>query len=151
VTVKIVTDSTSDLPREVAEELDITVVPVNVHFGDEVYQDGVDLSTDDFYRKLRTSDILPKTSAPAPGIFRETYEHVAQGADAIVSIHVSDNLSAVLEAARVGCSGLQFPISIIDSQTASMACGLLVITAARVAKEGASLKEITALVNKAIP
>ena len=149
--VKIVTDSTSDLPPGVVGEFDITVVPVNVHFGDEVFRDGVDLSTDDFYRKLRTGDILPKTSAPAPGIFGETYEQVAQGADAIISIHVSDNLSAVLEAARVGGSGLQFPISIIDSQTASMACGLLVITAARAAKEGASLKEIEALVREAIP
>ena len=149
--VKIVTDSTSDLPREVVEEFDITVVPVNVHFGDEVYRDGVELSTDDFYRKLRTSAILPKTSAPAPGTFRETYEHVAQVADAIVSIHVSDNLSAVLEAARVGCSGLQFPISLIDSQTASMACGLLVIAAARAAKEGASLEEVERIVNEAIP
>jgi len=151
VMVKIVTDSTSDLPREVVEEFDITVVPVNVHFGDEVYRDGVELSTDDFYRKLRTSAILPKTSAPAPGTFRETYEHVAQVADAIVSIHVSDNLSAVLEAARVGCSGLQFPISLIDSQTASMACGLLVIAAARAAKEGASLEEVERIVNEAIP
>jgi len=151
MTVKIVTDSTSDLPPEVVEEFDITVVPVNVHFGDEVYRDGVDLSTDDFYRKLRTSPILPKTSAPAPGIFSETYERLAQDADAIVSIHVSDNLSAVLEAARVGCSDLRFPISLIDSQTASMACGLLVITASRAAKEGASLEEIEALLKAVIP
>ena len=151
MTVKIVTDSACDLPPQVVEALGITIVPINVHFGDEVYRDGMDLTTDDFYHKLRTSPILPKTSAPAPGTFVETYERLAQDADGIVSIHVSENLSATLVAARLACSDLQFPVLLIDSQTTTMACGLLVIAAARAAMNGASIEEIESLVNEAIP
>jgi DegV family protein with EDD domain len=149
--VKIVADSASDLPPVIAEELGITVVPVNVQFGDTVYRDGIDLSTDEFYEKLRKSKILPKTSAPSPGTFRETYDRIAQNADAIVSIHVSSRLSATYDAARLACSDFDFPVSIIDTETASMACGLLVITAARAAQNGASLVEIEGLLRNAIP
>ena len=149
--VKIVADSASDLPPEVAEELGITVVPVNVQFGDTVYRDGIDLSTDEFYEKLRKNTILPKTSAPSPGTFRETYERIAQNADAIVSIHVSSQLSATYDAARLACSDFDFPVSIIDTETASMACGLLVITAARAAQNGASLAEVEGLLRDTIP
>ena len=149
--VKIVADSASDLPTEIAEELGITVVPVNVQFGDTIYRDGIDLSTDEFYEKLRTSWILPKTSAPSPGTFRETYEKIAQEADAAISIHVSSKLSATYDAARLACFDFDFPVSIIDSETASMACGLLVIAAARAAQDGASLVEIEGLLQDTIP
>ena len=149
--VKIVTDSTCDLPRKVAEELGITVIPVNVHFGDEVYKDGVELSTDEFYRKLQTNSVLPKTSVPSPGIFREVYQMLASKSDAIVSIHVAAAMSATCEAARLGAAELKHPISIVDSQTASMACGLLAVIAARAAREGASLADIEALLKDAIP
>ena len=149
--VKIVTDSTCDLPRKVAEELGITVIPVNVHFGEEVYKDGVELSTDEFYRKLQTNSVLPKTSVPSPGIFREVYQMLASKSDAIVSIHVAAAMSATCEAARLGAAELKHPISIVDSQTASMACGLLAVIAARAAREGASLADIEALLKDAIP
>jgi len=149
--VKIVTDSTCDLPRKVAEELGITVIPVNVHFGDEVYKDGVELSTDEFYRKLQTNSVLPKTSVPSPGIFREVYQMLASKSDAIVSIHVAAAMSATCEAARLGAAELKHPISIVDSQTASMACGLLAVIAARAAREGASLADIEVLLKDAIP
>ena len=149
--VKIVTDSTCDLPRKVAEELGITVIPVNVHFGEEVYKDGVELSTDEFYRKLQTNSVLPKTSVPSPGIFREVYQMLASKSDAIVSIHVAAAMSATCEAARLGAAELKHPISIVDSQTASMACGLLAVIAARAAREGASLADIEVLLKDAIP
>jgi DegV family protein with EDD domain len=148
---KIVTDSTSDLPAEVVRELGITVVPALVQFGDRVYRDGVDLSTEEFYRKLQINSVLPRTSAPSPGTFREIYSQLAQEAEAIVSIHVSAKMSVTCDAARVGSTDLKCPISIIDSQTASMACGLLVILAARAAREGASLSDIDALVRAAVP
>jgi DegV family protein with EDD domain len=148
--VKIVADSASDLPPEVAADLGITVVPVNVQFGDHIYRDGVDLKTDEFYHKLRTNPILPKTSAPSPGTFRETYERLSQEADGIISIHVSANLSATYDAARLACAEFKFPVSIIDSETASMACGLLGITAAKAAREGASLSEIEELLQDTI-
>jgi DegV family protein with EDD domain len=148
---KIVTDSTSDLPTEVVRELGITVVPALVQFGDRVYRDGVDLSTEEFYRKLQINSVLPRTSAPSPGTFREIYSQLAQEAEAIVSIHVSAKMSVTCDAARVGSTDLKCPISIIDSQTASMACGLLVILAARAAREGASFSDIDALVRAAVP
>jgi DegV family protein with EDD domain len=148
---KIVTDSTSDLPAEVVRELGITVVPALIQFGDKVYRDGIDLSTDEFYRRLQSSSVMPKTSAPSPGTFKEVYTRLAQEADAIVSIHVSAKMSVTCDAARVGSTDLKCPISIIDSQTASMACGLLVILAARAAREGASFSDIDALVCAAVP
>ena len=149
--VKIVADSTSDLPAAVVRELGIAVVPALVQFGDKVYQDGIDLSTDEFYRRLQSSSVMPKTSAPSPGTFKEVYSRLAQEADAIVSIHVSAKMSATYDAARVGSADLKCPISIIDSQTASMACGLLVILAASAAREGASFSDIDALVRAAVP
>jgi DegV family protein with EDD domain len=151
VRTKVVTDSTSDLPAEVVRELGITVVPALIQFGDKVYRDGVDLSTDEFYRRLQSSSVMPKTSAPSPGTFKEVYSRLAQEADAIVSIHVSAKMSATYDAARVGSADLKCPISIIDSQTASMACGLLVILAASAAREGASFSDIDALVRAAVP
>ena len=148
--VRVVTDSTSDLPGAVVRELGITVVPALVQFGDRVYRDGVDLSTEEFYRKLQMNSVLPRTSAPSPGTFREVYSRLAQEAEAIVSIHVSAKMSVTCDAARVGSTDLKCPISIVDSQTASMACGLLVILAARAAREGASFSDIDALVRAAV-
>jgi DegV family protein with EDD domain len=148
---KVVTDSTSDLPTSVIRELDITVVPALIQFGDKVYRDSVDLSTDEFYRKLQTNSFLHKTSPASPGTFGEIYTRLAHEADGIVSIHVSAKMSATYDAARLGSKDLKCPISIIDSQTASMACGLLVIIAARASRDGASLSEIEALVRAAVP
>jgi len=149
--VKVVTDSTSDLPAEVVRELGITVVPALIQFGDKVYHDGVDLSPEEFYHKLQISSVLPRTSAPSPGSFNEVYSKLAQEADAIVSIHVAAKLSATYDAARLGSADLKCPISIVDSETASMACGLLVILAASAAREGASFSDIDALVRAAVP
>ena len=149
--IRVVTDSTSDLPAEVVRDLGITVVPALVQFGDRVFRDGVDLSTNEFYHKLQINSVLPRTSAPSPGTFNEVYGQLAREANGIVSIHVSAQMSSTCDAARVGSVDLKCPISIIDSQTASMACGLLVIVAARAARDGASLSEIEALVQAAVP
>ena len=81
--VKVVTDSTSDLPPEIASRYEITVVPALVQFGHETYRDGVDLSPDDFYSKLRVSEELPQTAAPSPGAFREVYKRLAGESDAV--------------------------------------------------------------------
>ncbi|HEY50033.1 MAG TPA: DegV family protein [Dehalococcoidia bacterium] len=149
--VKIVADSASDISLDLAEELGITIVPLNVQFGEQVFRDRVDLSTDEFYEKLQSKSVLPKTSAPAPGTFRDTYEKLAKETDAIVSIHISSQLSATCDAARLACAGLDVPVSVIDSETASMACGLLAIIAARAALQGAGQAEIEALLHDAIP
>jgi DegV family protein with EDD domain len=149
--VGVVTDSTSDLPLDVARDLGITVIPARVEFGAQVFLDGVDLSTDDFYRRLQSSPVLPRTS-PAPiAAFNSAYRRIAERADAIISIHVAARLSVTCDVARQASADLPCPVSVVDSQSASMACGLLAIIAARAARAGGSLPEIDELVREAIP
>ncbi|MEE2701223.1 MAG: DegV family protein [Chloroflexota bacterium] len=141
--IKIVTDSTSDLNPDLAKDLDILVVPVNVHFGQESFRDGVELSTDQFFEKLVSSREVPTTSAPSPGTFLEVYRPLVEAGHQIVSIHISDKVSATLDSARQAASQLSSgDIHIIDSMQVSMSLGLQVITAAESVKEGANLEEI---------
>ncbi len=149
--VSVVTDSTSDLPLEVAKELGITVVPAQIQFGEQVFLDGVELNADDFYRRLQSSPVLPKTSPASIATFNSIYRGIAQEADSIISIHVAARLSVTYDIARQASTDLECPVSVVDSQTASMACGLLAIIAAKAARAGGSLKEIEMLVRQAIP
>lgn len=149
---KVVTDSSSDIPPEIARELDITVVPLYIRFGDEVYRDGVDISPDQFYDKLARSRTLPKTSTPSPGDFSKIYNQLAAETDFILSIHLSPRYSSALNAAVVakdyvpeGCT-----VEVIDSKSVSMGCGLVAMAAAREAKTGASPEQIMQTVNRAI-
>ena len=150
--MKIVTDSGSDIPPEVVQELGITVIPLYIRFGDEVYRDGVDISADQFYDKLTHSRILPKTSTPSPGDFAKIYNQLAAETDSILSIHLSTRYSGTYNAATVakdyapeGCT-----VKVIDSKSVSMGCGLVAITAAREAKAGADLEQVMQTVNEAI-
>jgi DegV family protein with EDD domain len=142
--VRVVTDSTSDLTPEIADELGITVVPLNVHFGSETYRDGVDLTTEDFYRRLPQCKTLPTTSAPAPGAFAEVYGKLAKQTDEILTITISSKLSATYKAAVDGkeMSKSQARIEVIDSLSAIVGLGLIVISAAKVARAGASLDDV---------
>lgn len=135
--VRIVTDSSSDIPHEVALELGITVVPVYVRFGDELYRDGVDIDADQFYHKLERSRMLPKTSTPSPGDFVQCYDKLAREADEILSIHLSSRYSSVCNAAIIGRSYLQrkCTVEVADSRSVSMGCGLIAIAAARAQKK----------------
>jgi len=144
MTVKIVTDSTSDLTPEIAGELGITVVPLYVHFGTEAYRDGVDLTTDDFYRKLVQSKTLSTTATPAPRTFAEVYDRLAEETDEILAIFISSKLSATYEAAVEGkeLRKSEPRLEIIDSLWATMGLGLIVISAAKAAQAGASLDEV---------
>ena len=150
--VKVVTDSSSDIPLEMARDLDITIVPLHIHFGDDVYQDGVDISPDQFYARLTSSHIMPKTSIPSPGDFAEIYNRLATETDTVLSIHLSSRYSGVLNATLVAkdyvTEGRR--VEIIDSKSVSMGCGLVVIAAAREAKTGASLEQVMQSVNRAI-
>jgi DegV family protein with EDD domain len=149
--VCVVTDSTSDLPLEVARELGITVVPAQIQFGEQVFLDGVELNADDFYRRLQSSPVLPKTSPASIATFNSIYRRIAEQADAIISIHVAARLSVTYDIARQASADLRCPVSVVDSQTASMACGLLAVVAAKAARAGESLKDIETLVQKAVP
>src|SRR4030067_2219401 len=93
MTIKIVTDSTADLPPGLAEKLGITVVPVYLRFGDEVFRDRVDISEDEFYRRLINDPIHPSTTQPSPQDFTDVYKELSKEADGILSIHVSSKLS----------------------------------------------------------
>ena len=145
--IKVVTDSVSDLPPEVVKDLGITVIPLNVHFGNETYKDRVELTADEFYQKLDSSPALPTTSAPSPGIFASVFDELAAKCTGILGIFLARNFSATYEAALQGISFMKnkCQVELIDSRTALMAQGLLVIEAAQKALEGASLNELVFL------
>lgn len=148
--VKIITDSASDLPAEVAAPLGITVIPQMVRFGNETYRNGVDLTHEEFYRKLASSKLLPSTSVPSPRSFAEVYDRVAEETDEIIVIVLSSKLSGTLDVARqaVELMSRRCRIEVIDSEWAIMAQGLIAITAARLANTGASFDEVLALISR---
>ena len=150
--VKVVTDSVADLPRQVVEDLGITVVPLHVRFGSEVYRDGVDLTTEQFYDRLKHGDVFPSTSVPAPGDFAEAYDRVAEEADEILSIIVSARLSGTYDVAlqSVGLMKHKCRVEVVDSQWATMAQGFIVIKAAQAAKAGASFDEVLEVTHRNI-
>lgn len=144
--VKIVTDSTSDIPQRVAADLGITVIPLYVNFSGQSFQDGVDLNADQFYEKLVAASALPTTSTPSPDAFTQIYERLSQDSSEVLSIHVSSKLSATYNVATLGKNKLPgCRVEIIDSGQVSMALGLQVIAAAKAARAGASAQEIRSL------
>lgn len=142
--VKIVTDSTSDLTHEIASMLGITVVPLYVNLGGVTYRDNIDLTTEDFYRKLEQSDTLPTTSSPSPGSFTEVYDRLAAETDEILTITISSKLSASYKTAVAGkeIRKSNARVEIIDSLSAIAGLGLIVISAAKAAQAGQSLDEV---------
>jgi DegV family protein with EDD domain len=143
--IKIVTDSCSDITQEEAKKWGITVVPAYLHFGDEVYRDGVDIDCDQFYHKLITSSIHPSTAAASPGDFVKVYEEIAKETNEIVSIHVTSKHSAMYDAALVGRESIKekgYKIEVIDSRGITMWQGLVAIVAARAARAGCGLQQV---------
>jgi len=153
MTVKIVTDSVADLPPSVVEELGITVVPLHIRFGDEVFRDGIDMTVDEFYRRLPESKILPVTSVPSPASYYEVYDKLAEETDEIVVLTVTSRLSGTYDVAQqsIGMMKRKCQVEVIDSCLATMAQGFVVMKAARAANEGASLKEVLSVIRKNIP
>lgn len=151
--VKIVTDSTCDVPPHLMKELDITVVPVYTVFGDTSYRDRVDINDDEFYYKLTHDSIHPTTSVPTPKDFADVYNRLAEQTDEIVSIHLTSKESGTYNAAVLGTQLVtrKCRIEVIDSLSVSLGCGLLVLEAAREAKAGASLERVSELVRQAVP
>jgi DegV family protein with EDD domain len=138
--VNIVTDSTSDIPPDIARELNITVIPVHVIFGEESFDDGVTITREEFYRRLKTSKALPTTSTPSAGEFAETYRRIG---GEIVSIHVAANWSSLLSVAQVGASlAPEAQIAFFDSGKLAMGLGWQVILAARAAQQDKPVAEI---------
>lgn len=148
--VKIVTDSTADLPEKIVAQYGIGVVPLNVHFGEEVYKDGVDIWSEEFYNKLRNEPILPNTSQPAPGEFLKVYQKIAKPGDTIISIHISQLMSGTAGSAQLAAEmlGADYQIRIVDSQHVTMSLGVLVLQAAKAAQNGESADAIMAKLAK---
>ena len=152
--VHIVTDSTADISPNLARELGVTVVPLSVIFGDEVFKEGVQIGHDLFYDKLIRSKVLPTTSAPSVGDFLEAYEPLLSGKDEIVSIHISSKLSATFNNACQAAeqlAGKGARIEIIDSQLVSLGMSFVVAAAARAAAGGAAVGDIKTIAEGMIP
>jgi DegV family protein with EDD domain len=151
--VKLVTDSVSDLPPEVAKNLEITVIPLNVQFGCETYKDRVDLTAEDFYQKLENSSTLPSTSAPSPGFFAEVFDDLAIKYSQILGVFLSRKLSATYDTAVQGVKLMKrkCQVEIVDSTLGIMGQGLLVMEAAKKALTGANLGELVGMISETIP
>lgn len=150
--IKVVTDSTSDIPREIARDLDIEIIPAAIQWNGETFRDGIDIDADEFYRRLTTSTHHPTTSQPPPGDFVKVYQSLAQGSEGIVSIHISSKLSGTYQSALLAKQMMEqkLPIEVIDSQYNSMGLGLISIAAARVAKAGGKLQDVLEETKKAM-
>jgi DegV family protein with EDD domain len=146
--VAFVTDSASDLDPAVAKTAGIRIVPLSVTFGTESYRAGVDLSTDEFWKRMTAPNApFPKTAASSPGEFKAIYDEAfADGADAIVTIHVSHKLSGSIKSAEIAAGMLpDREIHIVDSQGASMAEGILAFMGLEMAARGMSAEEIASV------
>ena len=142
--IRIVTDSTCDLPQSVVDDHHVTVIPLYINIGKKTYLDGVDMSREAFYHQLPTFNPHPTTAAPGPNIFQQTYERLATaGASKILSIHIAETLSATVNIARKAAKETTaVPVTVLDSGQLSLGMGFMVQTAAKAAAQGASISEI---------
>lgn len=144
--VAVVTDSTCDLEKHVAEELGIVVVPLNVHFGEDVYQDQIDISTDDFMEKMAQATNLPTTSQPSIGAFEDAYRDLkAQGFTEIFCVTIGSKLSGTFQSASIAAQNVanEIKVEVLDSATCSYALGFMALRAAEVASKGLGASEIS--------
>lgn len=148
MTIRIVTDSACDLSDEELNEWGIGLVPLSIRFGDDEFIDRTELSTDEFYRRLAESDVLPETSAPAPGAFAQMFNTLAaEGATGIVCINLSEALSATIQSARTAAQSddVTVDVRVINSKSVTGGLGSIVLSCAKAAREGASIDEVAAL------
>jgi DegV family protein with EDD domain len=143
--VAILTDSTADIPKNLVDEYGIEVIPLNVIWDGTSYKDNIDISSDEFYKRLKTAKELPTTSQPSVGAFKEYYDRIAPTADGIVVMCVSDKLSGTIASAKAARDQMSdFPIEIVDSKTTVAGLALVVLEAAKAAKEGKDLEAVAA-------
>lgn len=151
--VKIVTDSVADIPQGVVAELGITVIPILLRFGEEIFRDGIDITNDQFYERLAKSKVPPTTAVPSLDMFARTYARLAEETDEILVIMLSSKLSGTYNAAlqSVGLMESDCRIEVVDSLNAVMAQGFLVIRAAQAARDGANIDEILEVIKSNLP
>ena len=151
--VKVVTDSSCDIPFEIARRLSISIVPLYIQIGGETYRDGIDLNADKLYHELAHGREIPKTSVPSPGDFLEVYDDLATETDQIISIHLSPGYSGTYNVAMLAKDYVKDKcrVEVVDSNSVSVGLGLVVIAAAKAAQEGKNLNQIIDLVHQIIP
>jgi len=152
MTIAVVTDSTSDLPPEIAKQHGIEVVPLNVHIGDDTFLDGQTITADEMYKILPESKEIPTTSAPPVGTFVDVYTRLAKDHDAIISIHISAKLSLTYISAVNAVSEMgdtEVDIRVVDTEQASMALGWIAVHVAEKIAAGASIDEAVEVAQKA--
>ena len=151
MTVRIVTDSSADLPAELVQQHQITVLPCYVVVDDQTLKDGVDIQADDFYRRLQAGGPTPTTAQPTVADFQAVYQDLTSQGDQVVSIHVSGKLSGTLNSAEQAKGSLDGEaVEIIDSRLAAMPLGLVVLEAAALAAEGGSHQEVAEKVRQGL-
>ena len=152
MSVRIVTDSTCDLPEELIERYGIVVVPLYIHIGDRGYLDGIEISREQFYRDLPSYPAPPKTASPPPARFEQVYEQLAQeGATEILSVHISSTLSTVANEARLAARAVSsVPVIVFDSQQLTTGVGYAALKAAQCAAEGLSIPKIVAVLKEQV-
>jgi DegV family protein with EDD domain len=150
MSIKIVTDSTSDVPPATAEALGINVVPCYINIENKSYLDGLELSRREFYEKLPTYPSQPKTASPNSKAFEAAYEQaVSEGATHIISIHVSSSWSSVVDTARLAAEAMgAVPVDVVDSGSVTLGLGFQAIAAARAAAAGKSVGEILTMLKE---
>lgn len=150
--VRIVTDSTADLSPDQQRAAGITVVPLNVHFGDEVFRDRVDLSGQQFFRKLKAASQLPRTSQPSVGVFEEVFRTLTEAGDGIVAVLLSSKVSGTYNSGLMAAQSVGADrIEVIDSLSASMALGFLALEGAKAAAGGATRQAVAERVRGLVP
>jgi DegV family protein with EDD domain len=143
--VRVISDSSCDLPEEFVRQYDIEIVSLSIRFGDEEFTDRVDLTPAEFWAKCKASKTLPATAAPSPGSFQAAYERAKQdGCDGVIALTLSAALSATHQAAVIASEAVAdlIPVRVVDSKAASMALGLVVLDVAELAQRGATLEEL---------
>jgi len=146
--IAVVTDSCSDLPEELAKDLGVSVIPLNVIFGQEVLKDGVEISSEKFYQRLATEENLPSTSQPTPKEFEEMYRKLLDDFDRIISIHLSEKLSGTLSSAKMAAKTFGDRVFTFDSESISVGVGIQVEAAAIAVKNGMPFEEIKRYLTK---
>ena len=147
IKIKIVTDSTADIPQELLKEYDISSMPLKVIFGEESFRENIDIQPQEFYEKLVTYDGIPHTSQPSPGEFCDLYKDLTADGSAVISLHISSHMSGTIQSARLAASMLgNSDITVVDSKLVAYALGCVVVAAAKAAKAGKSKAEILELI-----
>jgi DegV family protein with EDD domain len=152
--IRIVTDSSCDLPPELEAEHQISIVPLTIRFGDQEFVDRRDLTPEEFWARCASSPVLPETAAPSPGAFEEAFRKAAaEGCDGVVCINLSSDLSATFSAAELAAKSVSdtIPVRVIDSRTLTMGLGNLCLSAARVAAGGGDIDTVAKEVEHRIP